>query len=261
MVTTNIDYTIAIIGAGRYGRSVSTILHSKNIPHQLVLRSQSIPIVDIYYLCVPDNQLEILVKEIPQSGVCLHAAGSKDERILNPHPCKGVLHPIMSFPGPEIMIPSTPIPATFTGDLEARPAALWLGDHLGYTLFDVSGDRALYHAAAVMAGNFATVLLRMAGDLLAECGAEEPHASLVPLAIQSIQSAGQYPIRHSLTGPIARGDNETLARHQEALKRLPPHYLKAYKHLTESAKSQINIESLTDMSVLENRNIKETDKK
>lgn len=261
MVTTNKDYTIAIIGAGRYGRTVSTILHSKNIPHQLILRAQSIPIVDIYYMCVPDNQLGILVKSIPHSGVCLHAAGSKDETILTPHPCKGVLHPIMSFPGPEIMIPSSPIPATFTGDVDARPAALWLGHQLGFSLFDVSGDRAIYHAAAVMAGNFATVLLRMAGDLLAQCGAEEPHASLVPLAIQSIQSAGQYPIRHSLTGPLARGDNETISRHEESLKGLAPHYLIAYQNLLESAKSQINIESLREVSVIEKRNIKETDKK
>ena len=162
----DLTYHVVIVGAGRLGRSVSTLLTLKNISHQITKRGEDVPEADIYYLCVPDSELEQTVQSIPKVGVCLHAAGSLGPELLSEHPCHGVLHPIMSFPGPEIGIPTGVIPATYCGMPEASAQAHWLGLQLGFTVYEISGDRALYHAAAVMAGNYATVLLRMAGTIL-----------------------------------------------------------------------------------------------
>jgi predicted short-subunit dehydrogenase-like oxidoreductase (DUF2520 family) len=70
----------------------------------------------------------------------------------------------------------------------------------------------------VLAGNFATVLLADATQLLVAAGADPAHAAstLAPLALASIRGALPEPIR-GLTGPAARGDLVTIAAHREAL--------------------------------------------
>ena len=235
-------YQVVIIGAGRLGRSVSKLLDIQNISHQLLRKANPIPKADIYYLSVPDSELKNVVHLIPPVGVCLHAAGSIGPEVLAPHPCHGVLHPIMSFPGPEVGIPQGEIPATFCGMSEAAQAAYWLGEKLGFTVYTMSGNRAVYHAAAVMAGNYASTLLRMAGALMAECGVEEPHRALLPLAEQSLRNSASHPLSEALTGPIARGDVETIQRHQAALEKNHPHIKAAYDALLLATVAQLKAE-------------------
>jgi predicted short-subunit dehydrogenase-like oxidoreductase (DUF2520 family) len=218
------------------------MLCNKNIPHLLAKRTTSIPKADIYYLCVPDTQIGLVSKSIPRIGTCLHSAGSHDHQIIGNHPSRGVLHPIMSFPGPEIELPSGEIPATFCGDESAKQPALWLAKQLGFQVHVVSGDRRLYHAAAVMAGNYATVLLRMAGTLLEQCGINEPHKALLPLTMESINNASTAPLSMALTGPIARGDTETIKAHQEAIFEHFPHIFAAYEALRQATVSQLELE-------------------
>ncbi|MGC6508227.1 MAG: DUF2520 domain-containing protein [Myxococcota bacterium] len=238
----DVTYQVVIVGAGRLGRSVSALLALKNIPHQIIKKGDDVPEADIYYLCVPDSEIDHVVRLIPKVGVCLHAAGSIGPEVLSAHPCHGVLHPIMSFPGPEFEIPTGKIPATYSGMPEAMQKAFWLGAQLGFTVYELSGDRTLYHAAAVIAGNYASVLLRMAGTLLSECGVTEPHQALLPLAQMSLRSAAQHPLSVSLTGPIARGDTETINLHQDALEKKFPHIKNAYNALLLATNTQLKIE-------------------
>ena len=83
---------------------------------------------------------------------------------------------------------------------------------------EVPGDRALYHCAAVMAGNFATVLLAEAAAVLEAAGVarERAAASLAPLALTSLRNAATDPVA-ALTGPAARGDLATIEGHLRAL--------------------------------------------
>jgi predicted short-subunit dehydrogenase-like oxidoreductase (DUF2520 family) len=100
----------------------------------------------------------------------------------------------------------------------AVEAATAIATSLGMRTFEVPGDRRLYHAAAVMAGNFATVLLAEAADVLAAAGvpAAEAPSILAPLAVQSLRNASDDPAA-ALTGPVARGDEATLEQHRRAL--------------------------------------------
>ena len=84
---------------------------------------------------------------------------------------------------------------------------------LGFSPVEVPGDRALYHAAAVTAGNFATVLLVQASRMLSAAGVsqEEARACSTP-AITSLKNAIDHGAA-ALTGPVARGDNEVIDAH------------------------------------------------
>ena len=80
----------------------------------------------------------------------------------------------MTFPGPEIEVPELKgVAAAVDGDAEAREAAREIAGLLGMRAFEVPGDRRLYHAAAVIAGNYATVLLAEAASVLSAAGVPE----------------------------------------------------------------------------------------
>ena len=94
------------------------------------------------------------------------------------------------------------------GDGHAR--GVWLAETLGLRPFALADDRrAVYHAGAAMASNFLVTLYRAAAGLFEDAGA--PPEALVPLMQRTIENGFE------LTGPIARGDWETVDRHRAAL--------------------------------------------
>src|SRR5690606_24106560 len=137
----------------------------------------------------------------------LHCSGALPVDILRPHQPAGSLHPLMTFPGPALGLPALDgVPAAIDGDPEALAFATALVASLGMRPLRVTGDRRLYHAAAVIAGNFATVLLAHASEALAAAGvpADQAGEALLPLALESLRSAASDPAAR-LTGPVARG--------------------------------------------------------
>ncbi len=135
----------------------------------------------------------------------------------------GSFHPLQSFPAPRD-------PSAFRGitvavdastralerrlarlarDLGARPR------HVG------DAERVLYHAAAVYASNYTDVVFAEAVRLLTEIGWSETEgvAALMPLAEGALANIGRRGPVGALTGPIRRGDAETLERHLTALDR------------------------------------------
>ena len=182
-------------------------------------RGEPIPDADGVLVCVPDNTVAAISFQIPPDRVVLHCSGALGLDVLAPRAHRGSLHPLMTFPGPEIAIPDLAgVPAAVAGTGSALSAASTLAIDLGMVPFEIPGDRRLYHAAAVMAGNFATVLLAEAADVLIAAGIPPDRALslLVPLARQSIDNA-RYGVVQALTGPIARGDEVTLDAHRQAL--------------------------------------------
>jgi predicted short-subunit dehydrogenase-like oxidoreductase (DUF2520 family) len=82
----------------------------------------------------------------------LHASGALSHDVLRPHRPAGSLHPLQSFPGPDVATPPLEgVAAAVAGDLEAVLVARRLAEALGMAPFTVSGDRRAYHAAAVIA--------------------------------------------------------------------------------------------------------------
>ncbi len=215
---------IVIVGPGRLGRTVAGVLTSAGLAVQVCGRGEPIPSAPVTWLTVPDAAITAVAARVPPGGVLLHASGATDVDVLRPREPVGSLHPLMTFPGPEVAVPvMAGLPAAVAGDPEARRAAERLAAAMGWRTFTVDGDRTLYHAAAVIAGNYATTLLAIAAEVLTAAGvdAEEAPGLLAPLALTSLKNAAIARPARALTGPAARRDVAVIARHQAALAELP----------------------------------------
>lgn len=215
---------IVIVGPGRLGRTVAAALEDVGWHVQLCGRGQAVVPCPITWLTVPDAAIERVAAQVPRGGVLLHASGATDLSALHPHELVGSLHPLMTFPGPEIAVPlMANLPAAIAGGHQAQQAARQIAAALGWRPFTVHGDRALYHAAAVIAGNYATTLLAIAAEVLTAAGvdADEAPSLLAPLAITSLLNAAGTDPTLALTGPVARGDTDVIARHRQSLAEVP----------------------------------------
>lgn len=230
---------VVLVGPGRLGRTMARALEQRGVQVRLVGRDQPVPPSPLTWLTVPDRAVAEVAARVPAGGVVLHASGALDVTPLRPHRPAGSLHPLMTFPGPELAMPALEgLPAAVAGDDEALQAASALARTLGMTPFPVPGDRRLYHAAAVVAGNFSTVLLAVAAELLAAAGvpAGQAPALLLPLARASLENAARVGPARALTGPVARGDEEVLEAHRQALAQASPSSLPTYEALVERAR-------------------------
>jgi predicted short-subunit dehydrogenase-like oxidoreductase (DUF2520 family) len=213
---------VCLIGPGRLGRSLAPLLRAAG--HDVALRGRGeLPgPCDVVWLTVPDRALaEVAAWLAPQVGATpvLHASGALDLTPLAALPEHGSLHPLMTFPGPEVGLPDLQgVPAALDGTPAAHAVAAALASSLGLRPLTVRGDRRLYHAAAVLAGNLSTVLLTEAARVLVAAGVppDEAAADLLPLALASLRNAARRPDA-ALTGPIARGDLPVLSAHRAAL--------------------------------------------
>ena len=110
--------------------------------------------VDVYYCCVSDGAVAEVASLIPAhadrkgSGdytndvPVLHASGALDHQVLRPHRPAGSLHPLQSFPGPDVALPPLDgVPAAVAGDEAAVEVATRMAEGLGMVPFRVSGDR------------------------------------------------------------------------------------------------------------------------
>lgn len=215
---------VLIVGPGKLGRSLAYALRARGVDVRMVGRGAAIPAAPLTMLTVPDRAIHEVALLAPSGGILLHSSGATEVEALRPHRPAGSLHPLMTFPDPDLAPPRFEgVPAAVSGDAEARSAARWLATLLGMRPFEMEGDRRLYHAAAVLAGNFATVLLAEAAAVLAAAGvpADEAPALLAPLCLASVQNAARLGPAAALTGPVARGDTDVIAAHRAALAALP----------------------------------------
>jgi predicted short-subunit dehydrogenase-like oxidoreductase (DUF2520 family) len=133
----------------------------------------------------------------------------------------------------------------FTGE---GPAAEWASEIvelLGGVLIRVPAERrAIYHAAAVMASNYLVGLIDAAATLMQRAGADECASlrAIEPLARASLENAFALGPLKALTGPVERGDAETVARHCEALDDAEPEIAGLYRaagiHLLKLARAR-----------------------
>ncbi len=229
---------LALMGMGRLARSLAPRLEEAG--HRVVpwRRGDPQPRVELCWITASDSAIAELAAWLEPGPTVLHASGGLDHEVLRPHRPAGSLHPLQSFPGPELAQPSLHgVPAAVSGDPQAVAMAEALARSLGMRPFAVTGDRRLYHAACVVAGNFGTVLLTEAARMLASAGVtEDPAALLLPLLEASIHNAArQGP--EALTGPAARGDEATIQAHIEAIARQHPELLPLYRALTARARA------------------------
>jgi predicted short-subunit dehydrogenase-like oxidoreductase (DUF2520 family) len=168
-----------------------------------------------------------------------HTSGATELSALAPAIDAGAeafsVHPLQTVP--DAATDFTGCPAAVAG---SSPAAVdfarTLAERLGMVAFEIDdADRAAYHAAAAMASNFLVALEESAAELL---GGLTPDARelLTPLVLRT---AANWSERGgaALTGPIARGDAETVERHLEALRERAPELVPLYEALAERTRA------------------------
>lgn len=193
-------------------------------------------------IAVPDDAIEAVVRDLsaldlPSGLPILHASGSLSTEVLAPlaakgHPAGGV-HALAAIAHP--LAGAERLRGAVFG-LEGEGAARDLAERIvaacgGRALPIPPGGKALYHAAAVFASNYAVALLSVAERLLAQAGigpgdAEGALAGLAAGAVENVAAAG---VAGALTGPVARGDAAAVADHLAALEEVDPALAQAYR--------------------------------
>ncbi len=194
---------------------------------------------DLVLLTVPDDALPGLVRGLAATGapvagrLLAHASGRHGLGVLEPATQQGALplamHPVMTFTGrPDDADRLVGICFGVTAPTALRPAAEVLVMEIGgEPVFIAEADRDLYHAALAGAANHLVTLVVQAEDLLAKAGVGNPARMLGPLLSAALDNALRLGDA-ALTGPVARGDADTVAGHVAALQTEAPEALPAY---------------------------------
>jgi predicted short-subunit dehydrogenase-like oxidoreductase (DUF2520 family) len=207
---------IAIVGAGRVGTALAAALGAAGIDVEGPLGRDEAPSVaaGIVLLCVPDAQIEQASRALPTGRLVGHCSAATTLAALAGHEALS-LHPLMTV---------TPAGASFAGVTAAiagsTPHALRTAEALARALgmrpLEVDDeDRAAYHAAASVASNFLLAVEDLAERLGRSAGLER--APLVALVQASVANWAALGAAGALTGPIARGDEDTVARQRAAV--------------------------------------------
>ncbi|MFD3402691.1 Rossmann-like and DUF2520 domain-containing protein [Kribbella sp. NPDC058693] len=247
---------IGLIGAGRAGTAVGAALAAAG--HRLVgvtARSDAsrdraahllpaVPVLpadavtalaDVVLVAVPDDLIHDVAQTLPLTSAqyVVHLSGAHG---LSPF--KGLaatpvaLHPSMTFPGG--LVPLDDVMFTATAPDAARSVVERLVKSLGAQVQWVADEqRAKYHAGLVHGANHLTTLVSQAIAVLREAGVADPVATLQPLLAATLDNTLRSG-HHALTGPIARGDVDTVAAHLTALQGLRDRTATTYAELARA---------------------------
>jgi predicted short-subunit dehydrogenase-like oxidoreductase (DUF2520 family) len=158
----------------------------------------------------------------------LEAARRQGARVGSIHPCQsfaGIDQAIANLPGSTFAIEAEePVKTTLTEMARA------LG---GDVVYLSSEDKVLYHAAAAIACNYFTTIVKLAADLWRNFGKTPADGikAYMPLLRGTLTNIATVGFPKCLTGPIARGDVATIDRHLAALKKYAPELVPLYQEL------------------------------
>jgi predicted short-subunit dehydrogenase-like oxidoreductase (DUF2520 family) len=251
---------VGIVSAGRVGTALATALSRAG--HRVVAASavsvasrerlerllpgtpvrepaEVFEAADLVLLTVPDDVLAGLVAGLAatsaplQGRLVAHASGRHGLAVLEPAVRRGALplalHPVMTFTGrPDDVDRLAGISFGVTAPDALRPVAEVLVMEMGgEPVFIAEEYRGLYHAALASAANHLVTQVVQACDLLAIAGVANPARMLGPLLSAALDNSLRLGDA-ALTGPVARGDADTVASHVAALQAAAPESLPAY---------------------------------
>jgi predicted short-subunit dehydrogenase-like oxidoreductase (DUF2520 family) len=260
--------SVTIIGAGRLGTALALALCERGYTVEAVVARRItharraarlipsgpraitdrqldlLPPSDLLFITTPDDAVERSARSVAAHAstvdherTALHTSGALSSTVLSPlreagfH--TGSMHPLVSVS--DAVAGASSLQKAFycvEGDAAASRVARAVVRSLGGQSFSVhTRDKALYHAAAVMASGHATALFDLAIEMLTHCGLKpgRARAVLMPLLRSTIENLSTNDPAHALTGTFARADTATVHRHLAALRRLSlPDALAAY---------------------------------
>jgi len=223
-------------------------------------------VAEMIFITTPDDVIAQVCSEVHwhKGQSVLHCSGAHSVDILEPAKrlgaAVGSFHPLQTFADVDQAIANLP-GSTFAVEAE-EPLLSTLKEltHLlnGNWVKLGSGDKVLYHAAAVFACNYLVTLAKLALDLWKDFGvsSEEATRALLPLLRGTLNNIENVGLPNCLTGPVARGDLGTIERHLRALEARNPSLLTTYKELglqtvpIALAKGKVNERKAEEMKAL-----------
>lgn len=257
-----VSLRVVLLGAGRVASQLAPALH--HVGHQLagvwsrtpataaalaatvpgtpmLPALAALPPADVYLLAVPDAAIPAVLAQasFPAGALVAHTSGTVPLSVFEGVPgiVGGVFYPLQTFSA-ERTVDWRTVPLCVEGATPAAQATLLaLGHTLSGSVQPVgTPQRQAIHIAAVFACNFTNHLLGISHALLQQ--QQLPLALLAPLLQETVEKALAYPPFTVQTGPAARHDAPTLARHQAALVSYPT-WLQVYNSLTSSIQAQM----------------------
>jgi predicted short-subunit dehydrogenase-like oxidoreductase (DUF2520 family) len=259
---------IGIIGAGKVGTAMGTVLKQQGFPIVAIsdMSDASLERAKVYIgpgpLYTTENREVVeradVIAVTTQDGVIsqvagkiahsfpsplagklfFHTSGAHPSSILKPLDAKGALlgslHPLQTFPDVESAIAVFAQTFIFIeGDVPALPILDAIGGKIGAKVVRIEAkDKVLYHLAAVFVCNLLSALLYSGEGIMEKIDIGiEPFFPIIRATLRNIENKG--PLM-SLTGPIVRGDVDTVAAHIEAMAGMAQHK-EVYKALSRVA--------------------------
>ena len=270
--------SVGVVGAGRVGAVLAAALRAAG--HDIVAaagesdvsRSRieallpGVPVhkpsavaraCDVLLLTVPDDMLPNVVAMLSASGairesqIVVHTSGRHGLAVLHDAVAVGArpiaLHPAMTFTGTAVDLPRL---ADCVFGVTAGPGERQLTEQLvadlgGRPMWVPEEMRTLYHAGLAHGANHLVTLVSEAMEILAAAGAADPAGTLRPLltaALDNALTSGDA----ALTGPIVRGDVNTVAAHLTVIEANAPQALPSYLALARATLDRV----VTDGRVL-----------
>lgn len=194
---------------------------------------------DLLLLTVPDDMLPNVVSMLTASGAIredqyvVHTSGRHGLAVLEPARQVGAptiaLHPAMTFTGTDVDLPRLAgcVFGVTAKEDEHDVAGQLVADLGGRAMWVAEEHRTLYHAGLAHGANHLVTLVSQAMEILAAAGADDPAATLRPLLGAALDNALDQGDA-ALTGPIVRGDVETVRAHLADLRANAPQTLESY---------------------------------
>jgi len=251
---------IALVGPGRAGQSVA--IAARGAGHAVVAVAardvgqaygiarrldatalhvgEPIPAVDLVIVAVSDSAIEEVAGQVAPvarnaAASAVHLSGAISVGALQPFAEQGLsigsLHPLQTMPTPDRGARALAGAwMAVTAEEPLRSELHGFAASLGGIPFDLRDeDRTAYHAAAAAAANVPIAALAIAERLMTATGV--PFEAARPLVEAIVANAFDAGPLTSLTGPIARGDIETIAAQIEAVRATTPDLAAAFESM------------------------------
>jgi predicted short-subunit dehydrogenase-like oxidoreductase (DUF2520 family) len=228
---------VVIIGPGRAGAALAALCEARGVEAVLTRETGAAAGARVAILAVPDDAIATVAQELPSGPWVGMLSGATPLTALGWGPKRFVLHPAQTLSADGGAAQWDGVTAFVTGaSPEALEAACEFAAQLGLRSLPLpESQRPLPHVACVLASNYLVALEATAVGLLGRAGIARDDAitALRPLVERTVQSAlGDGELRP--TGPVARGDAGTIARHLEALESAAPDLVPLYRLLGEA---------------------------